>query len=67
MSKKLYRSDTNIMLTGVLGGVAEYLEIDATLVRLGYVIAMIFSAIFPLVLLYIAAAIIIPKKGETND
>ena len=32
--KKLYRSETNKMISGVCGGIAEYLEVDPTLVRL---------------------------------
>lgn len=32
--KKLYRSDTDKMLCGVCGGVAEYFNVDSTLIRL---------------------------------
>ncbi|MCZ0703336.1 phage shock protein C [Natronobacillus azotifigens] len=62
MSKRLYRSNSNVMLTGVLGGVAEYFHVDPTLVRLAYVVLWVFTAGFPLFLLYILAAIIIPKS-----
>ncbi|MDD3339868.1 MAG: PspC domain-containing protein [Lachnospiraceae bacterium] len=58
-NKRLYRSTTNCMLAGVCGGIAEYFNIDPTLVRLGWVI---FSCIgLSGVLAYIIAAIIIPK------
>ena len=33
-NKRLYRSSTNYMLAGVCGGIAEYFDIDPTLVRL---------------------------------
>lgn len=36
--KRLYRSSVNYMLTGVCGGIAEYFNIDPTLVRLAWVI-----------------------------
>ncbi len=36
--KKLYRSRSNSMLGGVCGGIAEYLEVDPTIVRLGFVL-----------------------------
>ncbi|SDC58979.1 phage shock protein C (PspC) family protein [Pelagirhabdus alkalitolerans] len=62
MTKKLYRSNENVMLAGVLGGFSEYINVDPTIVRILYVIAMIFTAFFPLLFLYIAAAIIIPKS-----
>ena len=61
MNKRLVRSQTNKMLSGVLGGVGEYFDIDATLVRIAYVLLTVFSAGFPGVLLYILLALIIPK------
>ena len=59
-NKRLYRSSVNTMLAGVCGGIAEYINIDPTLVRLAWVA---FSACGGSgVLAYIIAAIIIPKK-----
>jgi len=66
MSKKLYRSNQNVMLAGVLGGLAEYLNMDVTLVRLIFIILLLFTAGIPLTILYIAAAIIIPKSDVYN-
>ena len=37
MNKRLYRSAHDRMLAGVCGGIAEYFQIDPTLVRLGWV------------------------------
>jgi len=58
--KKLYRSNTNKMIAGVCGGVAEYINIDPTIVRLLW-------ALFGLaggtgVVIYIIAAIIMPSQ-----
>lgn len=50
------------MLAGVLGGIAEYFDIDATIVRLVYVLITIFSAAFPGIILYIIAMFIIPDE-----
>ena len=36
--KKLYKSSTDKKLAGVCGGIAEYFNIDSTLVRLGWVV-----------------------------
>lgn len=59
-NKRLYRSTSNCMLAGVCGGIAEYFNIDPTLVRLGWVL---FSALGGSgVLAYIVAAVIIPKQ-----
>lgn len=65
--KKLYKSSTDKMLSGVLGGFAEYLGIDSTLVRLVYVLVSIFSAGFPGLLFYIICAIIIPDPPFTVE
>ncbi len=61
MKKKLYRSKTDKMLCGVLGGLAEYLDVDATLIRILYAALSVFSAGFPGVVLYIICAIVIPE------
>jgi phage shock protein PspC (stress-responsive transcriptional regulator) len=61
MKKKLTKSRTNIWLTGTLGGIAEYLGIDATIVRVAY-IAISFALMGMPVLPYIVLAIIIPSS-----
>jgi len=58
-NKRLYRSSTNYMLAGVCGGIAEYFDIDPTLVRLVWVIITLMGGAG--ILAYIIAAIIIPK------
>ena len=55
-NKKLYKSSVNRMLCGVCGGIAEYFDIDPTLVRLVIITLMGGAGI----LAYIIAAIIIP-------
>lgn len=60
MYKKLYRSVTDKMLGGVCGGLAEYFAIDPVLVRLIFVLAVIFGGSG--ILAYIILWIIIPQK-----
>ncbi len=60
MYKKLYRSVTDKMLGGVCGGLAEYFSIDPVLVRLIFVLAVIFGGSG--ILAYIILWIIIPQK-----
>jgi phage shock protein PspC (stress-responsive transcriptional regulator) len=60
-TKELYRSRTNRMLGGVAGGIAEYFGVDPTIVRLGFVVALVFGHVLTLVL-YGAACLIIPKQ-----
>lgn len=61
--KRLYRSD-NKMLCGVCAGIAEYFNIDPTIVRVGYAALSIFSAGFPGLVLYIILLLIMPQKME---
>jgi phage shock protein C len=48
-------------IAGVCGGIAEYFGIDATLVRVGYVVLSIFSAGFPAIVVYVILAFVIPE------
>ena len=59
MNKKLYRSNTNRMICGVCGGVGEYFDIDATLIRLVWAL---FACTGGGLLAYIIAAIIVPDQ-----
>lgn len=60
MDKRLYRSLTDRKVGGVCGGLAQYFDIDPTIVRLGWVIA-IFCAGGGL-FAYLIAMIIIPNE-----
>lgn len=63
MVKRLYRSRKQRVLAGVCGGIAEYFDIDVTLVRLGLVAAFFLAGTG--ILFYIIAAIIIPQTPYT--
>ena len=56
--KKLYKSDVDRKLCGVCGGIAEYLGIDSTIVRLIWVVLVVFSGTG--ILAYIISALVIP-------
>lgn len=58
--KKLYRDPSNQMISGVCSGVAKYLNVDPTIVRLLWAIAVFFAGTG--VLLYIICALIIPEE-----
>jgi phage shock protein PspC (stress-responsive transcriptional regulator) len=61
MNKKLTRSN-NKMLAGVCGGIADYFNLDPTIVRVGYAFLSVFSAGFTRLLLYIILWIVMPQK-----
>lgn len=66
MTKKLTKSNTNIVLTGTLAGIAEYFNIDATIIRLLYVVFVLVGRGSPF-LLYILLAIVIPKAPRRDQ
>jgi len=58
--KRLYRSRDERMIAGVAGGIAHYLDIDPTLVRVAFVLSTVFGGWG--LALYIALAIIMPME-----
>lgn len=60
MAKRLYRNTSNKMIAGVCSGIAEYFDIDPTLVRIGW-LAAFFCAGTGLLAYFIAMAIM-PAK-----
>ena len=64
-TKKLTRSNDKL-LAGVCAGIAEYFDIDPTLVRVCYAAVSVFTTGFPGLLLYIILMIIMPQK-ETME
>lgn len=62
--KRLYRSKKDRMLSGVCGGIAEYFEIDSTLVRLLWILVTALTGVLPGVIAYIIAIIVIPEKNK---
>ena len=59
MDKKLYRNTSNKMIAGVCSGLAEYINIDPTIVRLIWALIALGGAG---IIAYLIAAIIIPEK-----
>ena len=60
--KRLYRSESNRMLCGVCAGIAEYFNLDPTLVRLAWVLFCALGGSG--VLAYILSVIIIPPENQ---
>lgn len=60
MTKRLYRSSSNVKISGVCGGIGEYFDIDPTLIRLLWVLASLFTAVFFGVLAYVICVCVIP-------
>jgi phage shock protein C len=63
MPTRLARSLSNKVVAGVCGGIAEYLQVDATLVRVFFVLGTIFTAGLGL-LGYIVLLVLMPLPGQ---
>ena len=59
--KRLTRSRSDRMLAGVCGGIADYLIVDPTVVRLVFALATFFTVVFPGIIIYLVMWIIVPK------
>ena len=63
-SPKLHRSATDRVVAGVCGGLAETLQVDASLVRIGFVVATIWGGVG--LIAYIILAIVLPVAAESG-
>ena len=63
--KRLYRSRNDRMLAGVCGGLAEFLGVDATLIRLAVVLG-VFLSVSGLFWVYLIMALLVPLEPETT-
>jgi phage shock protein C len=66
-NKRLYKSSTDKKLCGVCAGIANFFNIDPTIIRVIFAIAAIFTTGFPFTLLYIILAFILPEDNGEID
>ncbi|GET28130.1 PspC domain-containing protein [Prolixibacter sp. SD074] len=60
--KRLIRSRTDRMIAGVCGGLAEYFDLDVSIIRILFVVLTIFTVAFPGILVYIIMWIVVPEQ-----
>ena len=63
-TRKLYRSRSNRKVAGVCGGLAEYFNLDATLIRILFVVLAVLGGSG--LVLYLAMWIIVPKEPSAG-
>ena len=64
MKKRLTKSNSNSVISGVCGGLAEFFDIDVTLVRIGWILFTFFGGSG--IIAYIICAIIMPSAQVEN-
>jgi phage shock protein C len=62
MNDRLYRSVDDRVIAGVCGGLAVRMGIDPSLVRIGYAVVAFVTGIFPLLVLYVIMAAVVPEE-----
>lgn len=64
-TRRLTRSNTDRIVAGVAGGVANYLNVDPTLVRLGFVLLVLVGGVSPVIYLILWA--VLPNENSVNQ
>ena len=64
MQKKLYKSTTDKQIDGVCGGIAEYFNIDVTVIRLVWVLLTLIYGMG--ILFYIICCVVLPVNNNTH-
>jgi phage shock protein C len=64
--KRLTLKDSEKKVTGLCAGIAEYLEVDVTVIRLIVLTLIIMSGVLPGLLAYLIASAITPREGEVK-
>ncbi|WP_059103349.1 PspC domain-containing protein [Shouchella shacheensis] len=62
--KKLYRSRQNRMIAGVCGGIANYFNVDPTLIRIAAAVLFVLTAGIGWIIAYIVAVILVPNAED---
>ncbi|QIL50345.1 PspC domain-containing protein [Weissella coleopterorum] len=66
MKQKIYRSKQDKVLAGLLGGLAEYFGWNSQILRIIYLLLVIFTGFFPFGILYLLLLLVIPESPYQN-
>lgn len=59
--KRLYKSKDNKVFCGVIGGIGEYFNIDPVILRVAWIIVLVFTGFLPGIIAYFLFCLIVPK------
>jgi len=62
--KRLYKSKDNKVLSGVIGGIGQYFDVDPVILRVAWVVLVALSGFMPGVAAYFLAILVMPEKLE---
>ncbi len=67
VQKKLYRSQSNKIISGILGGIGEYLEIDPSVVRVIFILVTCLTGFVPGIIFYFIALFVVPQREQVSN
>jgi len=62
--KRLYKSQDNKVLFGVIGGIGEYFNVDPVILRVLWILLVVFTGFVPGIIAYLFTALVVPKKPK---
>ncbi len=65
--KRLFKSRDNRVLSGVVGGIGEYYKVDPVLLRVAWILIVVFTGFIPGIIAYIFMALIVPESPEHRE
>ncbi len=65
-TKKLFRSREDKKISGLFGGMAEYLDIDSTVLRVIALFGLFITGVVPGIIAYLLALLIVPEKSKES-
>jgi len=65
--KRLYKSESNKVFTGVIGGLGEYLDTDPVVLRLTWIGIVVFTGLIPGIIIYLVAVFIVPSPPKKKS
>ena len=60
--KRVYRSNDNKVLAGIIGGLGDYFDFDPVILRLAWLLIVIATGFVPGLLVYLIAIFVVPKR-----
>lgn len=60
--KRLYKSKKNKVISGIIGGIGEYLDIDPVVLRVLWILIVVFTGFLPGISAYFLATLVVPQK-----
>ena len=62
--KRLYRSRKNKVFAGIISGLGDYFDVDPTLLRVFWILIVVFTGFIPGIIAYLFAMMVIPKNRD---